>query len=143
MNGSLCRILYCSKNLIPGEDRQQAEVLSAILQKARRRNAEQEVTGALLYNSGYFAQVLEGPKKAVESVFERIQQDERHGDITVLEFSESETRDFGQWSMAHVAPATGSEAEIAGETLCRALATPDHSSHDVLELLRSLVNQES
>lgn len=41
---------------------------------------------------------------AVESVFERIQQDERHGEVTVLEFAASETRDFGEWSIAHVAP---------------------------------------
>ena len=142
MNQGLSRILYCSKNLIAGGDQQQADVLSTILQTARRKNAEQGVTGALLYNAGYFAQVLEGPKTAIEATFERIQRDERHGDVTVLEFAESDTRDFAEWSMAHVAPMTGLQSAVAGDTLFRAMATPQDSSHDVLELLRSLVNQE-
>ncbi len=141
MNESLCRILYCSKNLISYEENQQEKMLSNILQTARRKNPEQNVTGALFYNSGYFAQVLEGPKKSIEKVFERIQQDERHGDVTVLECSECETRDFGEWSMAHVAPMTGVEASIAEDTLSRAMTAPSGSGHDVLELLRSLVNQ--
>ena len=143
MNDSLCRILYCSKNLIEGEEQHRREVLSSILEIARRKNAEQGVTGALLYNSGFFAQVLEGPKPAIEKVFERIQRDERHGDVTVLELGESETRDFGGWSMAHVAPMTDTEAAAAGDTLFRAMATPSDAGSDVLELLRSLVNQDS
>jgi len=65
VNESLCRILYCSKNLISDNENQQKEMLANILQTARRRNSEQDVTGALFYNSGYFAQVLEGPKKAI------------------------------------------------------------------------------
>ncbi len=141
MNDALCRILYCSKNLIPGETDQQAAVLSGILETARTRNGAQGVTGALFYNSGFFAQVLEGPKASVESVFERIQRDERHGDVTVLECGESPARDFEAWSMAHVTPLTQTEAAVATDTLARAMTT-EASGHDVLELLRSLVNQD-
>ena len=141
MNEPLCRILYCSKNLVADDENQQKQMISSILQTARRKNAEQDVTGALFYNSGYFAQVLEGPKKAIEAIFERIQQDERHGDVTVLECSKCETRDFGEWSMAHVAPMTGMEAAVAEDTLSRAMNAPIDSGQDVLELLRSLVNQ--
>ena len=141
MTESLSRILYCSKNLIAGGDQQQKDVLASILDKARRKNAEQDVTGALLYNSGYFAQVLEGPKTAIEATFERIQRDDRHGDVTVLEFAESDTRDFAEWSMAHVAPMAGQQS-AAKDTLFRAMAAPQTASSDVLELLRTLVNQD-
>ena len=142
MTEPLSRILYCSKNLIQGSEQTQADVLAGIQQTARTRNAAQGVTGALLYNSGYFAQVLEGPKTAIEATFERIQRDQRHGDVTVLEFAESDTRDFAEWSMAHVAPVTGLQSAVAGDTLFRAMATPQNAGNDVLELLRSLVNQE-
>ena len=51
-----------------------------ILRTSRRNNAEVGVTGALMFNGGAFAQVLEGPRRGVESTFERIQRDQRHGD---------------------------------------------------------------
>ena len=142
MNDLLCRILYCSKNLIEGEEQFRREELSSILEIARRKNAEQGVTGALLYNAGIFAQVLEGPKPAIEKVFERIQRDERHGEVTVLELSESETRDFAEWSMAHVDPMTDTQSAVAEDTLFRAMSAPGDASGAVLELLRSLVNQD-
>ena len=142
MTESLSRILYCSKNLIPGDDRQQSAVLSGILAKARKKNAEEGVTGALLYNSGYFAQVLEGPRAAIEVVFERIQQDERHSDVTILDFTESAHRDFAEWSMAHVTPISGEESAIANATILRAITRPNGNGDDVLDLLRSLVTQD-
>ena len=37
-----------------------------------------------MFNSGCFAQVLEGPHHAIQATFERIQCDERHSDVTVL-----------------------------------------------------------
>ena len=142
MNQPLSRILYCSKNLIPGNDHQQTAVLSGILTTARQNNAAVGVTGALLYNSGYFAQVLEGPRAAIETVFERIQRDERHSDVTILDFAESAHRDFAEWSMAHVKPMSGPETVIANATILRAIAAPNGSGSDVLDLLRSLVNQD-
>ena len=146
MSDQLSRILYCSKNLIPGAPDQQSAVLAGILHTARTKNAALGVTGALLYNDGFFAQVLEGPKAAVESTFERIQQDERHGQVTVLECGQSPSRDFAEWSMAHVTPLTAMESAIAGDTLLRAMSSPTTNtaaSHDVLELLRSLVTQDA
>jgi len=62
------------------------------------------VTGALLFNSSYFAQALEGPKLAIEQIFEKIQRDPRHGEVTVLSSQTGGQRDFPEWSMAHVAP---------------------------------------
>ncbi|MCJ2078787.1 BLUF domain-containing protein [Methylobacterium sp. E-016] len=35
-----------------------------------------------MFNAGAFAQVLEGPRRQVEETFERIQCDDRHGDVT-------------------------------------------------------------
>ncbi len=48
-----------------------AAELHSILLSARTNDAPASVTGALLYNSGNFAQVLEGPVAAVERIFEK------------------------------------------------------------------------
>ena len=55
-----------------------------------------------MFNAGCFAQVLEGPRDAVEETFEIIQQDERHGDVSLLAFQPVEHRAFESWSMGFV-----------------------------------------
>ena len=92
-----------------------------------------------MYSSGYFAQVLEGPKSAIEQVFETIQRDPRHGDVTVLECANIEGRDFPQWSMARVQPVSDEQAESTTEALHRAMGQPGVAGQGVLELMRSLV----
>lgn len=59
-----------------------------------------EVTGALLFNASCFGQ--EGPLPTVQATFERIQRDERHGDVTPLDLGPAERRGFAAWSMAFV-----------------------------------------
>jgi hypothetical protein len=55
-----------------------------------------------MFNSGCFAQVLEGPRLAVEHTFERIQQDSRHGDVSLLAFEPAPDRAFRRWSMGFI-----------------------------------------
>jgi blue light- and temperature-responsive anti-repressor len=143
MNSDVYKILYCSKNLIEGENVKRDAEINQILQTSRRNNKEQNVTGALLFDSGYFAQALEGPKLAIEQIFERIQRDPRHGDVTVLSSQTGGHRDFPEWSMAHVAPPGGAaSAGMAAVAVDTALLHPAASANEVLALLRSLVIQE-
>ncbi len=140
MIGQLYKIIYCSKNLIVGADGDRE--LSQILGTARANNSRHGVTGALLFNSGFFAQVLEGPQAAIERVFERIQCDPRHAEVTVLESGNTEERSFPEWSMAHVRPPSEAEASGIASTLDHALLNPATAGRDVLDLLRTLVAQE-
>ena len=142
MEKGLFRILYCSRNLVSETGGQQLDAINHILQTARSNNSRKEVTGALLYSSGYFAQVLEGPKASIEQVFESIQRDQRHKDVTVLECSGIHLRDFAEWSMARVQPVTDTQEAIASIALQTALEDPEAAGQGVLELLRSLVIQE-
>lgn len=98
----LYRLVYASKNLLHGSDAEIAQAVSQILDASQRNNARVDVTGALMFNAGAFAQVLEGPQQGVESTFERIQCDPRHGDVTVLQCGPAESRSFANWSMAFV-----------------------------------------
>jgi hypothetical protein len=95
----LYRLVYYSRNRSSGDVGAEIE---AILAASRRNNAMAGVTGALLFNSGCFGQVLEGNRRAVEATFERIQCDARHGDVSLLAFERVAARAFGNWSMAFV-----------------------------------------
>ena len=101
MQQRVYRTLYCSRNFVAGDAAQRKAEISHILTAARFNNSRKGVTGALLFNSGYFAQVLEGPREAVEQIFEKIQRDDRHGDVTVLESGYGDDRDLlsGRWLM--------------------------------------------
>lgn len=94
------RLVYYSENRIAAE-RLESEIES-ILTASRKNNVLVGISGALMFNTGYFAQVLEGTQPAIESTFERIQQDRRHGNVHLLEFVAAPTRAFQSWSMAFI-----------------------------------------
>ena len=102
MGENLYRLVYYSRNRAASAPDGMAGTINAILASARRNNVSVDVTGALMFNAGCFAQVLEGPKAAVIHTFERIQQDERHGDVSVLSFGAVTSRAFNCWSMGFV-----------------------------------------
>lgn len=98
----LYRLVYASKNHLVGTEAEVSAAVSQILEASQRNNVKVEVTGALMFNAGAFAQVLEGPRRGVETTFERIQRDLRHGDVTVLQCGPADGRGFPNWSMAFV-----------------------------------------
>ena len=106
----LYRLVYASKNFLNGTEPEARAAVERILEASRRNNARVGVTGALMFNDGAFAQVLEGPQKGVEDTFERIQRDPRHGDVTVLECRPVTERGFPEWSMAFVGRSTSGQA---------------------------------
>jgi hypothetical protein len=78
------------------------EGLLQILHASYKNNSVNQVTGMLLYKSGNFMQVLEGPEESVLSTFEKIQSDSRHKEIIVISQEEIEERQFADWKMAFV-----------------------------------------
>jgi len=102
MPSDLYRLIYHSRNLIPGAPAQIATEVDKILETSRRNNARINVTGALIFNAGMFAQVLEGALQDIEATFERIQRDERHGGVEVLAVEKVKSRGFPTWSMGFV-----------------------------------------
>ena len=102
MADSLYRLVYYSRNTIIGDAAAREAAITSILAKSQANNRKVDVTGALMFNSGCFGQVLEGPLEAVEQIFERIQQDERHGDVSLLAFDPAPERAFENWSMGFV-----------------------------------------
>lgn len=111
---ALYRIVYASKNLLGGTEAETRAEVEQILAASRRNNARAGVSGALMFNNGAFAQVLEGPQRGVEETFERIQRDTRHGEVTVLECGPVAARGFVAWSMAFVGQSVRGRAMWSG-----------------------------
>lgn len=70
-----------------------------ILKTSARRNAEDSITGYLIFDGLTFAQVLEGPSANVQATFARISADRRHRDVALIEERLVGERDFSGWLM--------------------------------------------
>ncbi|KPQ08972.1 MAG: FAD-dependent blue-light sensor [Rhodobacteraceae bacterium HLUCCA09] len=102
----LFRLAYCSTacDLAP-------EDLEAILAACERNNAQDHVTGMLLFDGDGFLQLLEGSREATTSLFLRIAQDPRHRGVELLAAGQTDRRLFAGWSM-HYVPSRGENASI-------------------------------
>ena len=94
------RLIYRSHGRIPADDR--ATGLARIFSVARANNKRLGVTGALLVTEGWFVQALEGDESVVRGLYERISEDPRHEDVTVIESAPVDGRVFSRWAMAQV-----------------------------------------
>jgi hypothetical protein len=74
--------------------------IHTMLELTVRHHAANDVTGVLLYASGNFLQILEGDEEAIDEAFSRINADDRHHNIYVINREHVADRDFGAWSMA-------------------------------------------
>ena len=90
------RIVYFSQAK-PNLDR---EAVDDLVRNARVKNRKLGITGALLYEKGYFLQVLEGPRKDVRELFRAIQVDDRHEKVHLLIEDDLEHRRFSGWNLA-------------------------------------------
>jgi hypothetical protein len=146
MSGALYRLIYCSRNVMrhgaAGEGTE--EKLQAILRTSRRCNKADNVTGALLFTTSGFAQVLEGPREVVERTFERISADPRHAEVTVLSFTPTARRSFPDWSMGF----SGRTSPHVIDPLAHLIADSTSAGPrvttggDVLRLLEKVVQRE-
>lgn len=74
--------------------------LDALLKQPRIFNLSTGITGCLLYQDGYFMQMLEGKREALFALMEKIKCDPRHRDVRIVIEGEARQRVFVDWSMA-------------------------------------------
>lgn len=91
----LYRVMYLSKATRPLSSGELQDLLAG----ARLRNKDRGISGLLLYDAGYFAQVLEGPTEAIADLMSRIEDDPRHEEVVVLSAGPIESRFFEGWGM--------------------------------------------
>lgn len=101
---ALLAIVYVSK---AARKIEHADLIE-ILEGARRRNLEEQITGVLLYSDGSFMQYLEGPVAGMLRVYQIIKTHPLHYGLIDLLRQPIAVREFGEWSMAcHVTGEVG------------------------------------
>jgi hypothetical protein len=92
---SVYQLIYTSQSTFEITEK----VLLDILTKAQINNFNHQISGLLiLFNSNYI-QLIEGNKKDVTDLFNRIKNDSRHKNIRVLIETDSLDRDLPTWFM--------------------------------------------
>jgi hypothetical protein len=94
----LVRLLYVSKEIAS----QPSKFAESNLEKFRKSNHANDVTGVLCSGDGIFLQVLEGERSAVNKLYVDICKDQRHSDIELLHYEEITDRAFYAWSMDYI-----------------------------------------
>ena len=76
-----------------------AAQLLTILQQCYSHNGLNNVTGMLLYGNGTFLQALEGDEDVIASLYQSIESDRRHSNVTCLSRKTITTRRYPGWCM--------------------------------------------
>ncbi len=99
--GDLLRLVYASKiNFEPTMQGGAVDpVVADILAQSRRNNDPSNIGGVLCYGDGYFFQCLEGERSVVEKLYDRLLDDDRHREVTLLSKRPVSQRMFKLWSM--------------------------------------------
>jgi hypothetical protein len=100
-------------------------MLAGILSVSRRNNPRDGITGALICRGDLYLQLIEGPADAIDALYARIAEDDRHANVELLLSEEAHARMFPNWAMLDdTAPSLAwSAQEIAAGAL--KAASPD------------------
>ncbi len=73
-----------------------------LLNFVKKHNNENNITGLLIYSEGNFFQVIEGEKKIISDLFEKIKQDSRHYNIIKIFDRENEQKAFSEYDSSFI-----------------------------------------
>ena len=135
---NIYQLVYASKSVEYFTERDLIE----ILQKSRKNNKEISITGALVYNKGYFLQMLEGEQVVVEALFKKIAQDARHEKSSRFYQGKAPTRIFPDWYMGFFQHEADENINLSG--LMNLYESQHPASHffieKLLEVQKKLLN---
>ncbi|RKE02634.1 BLUF domain-containing protein [Marinifilum flexuosum] len=103
--------------------------LDELLSEIRPKNLANGVTGLLLYNDEIFIQVIEGEKDKISTLYNRLQNDNRHTNIVKILEEDIDQRSFPEWSMGYQKLSKEDSKDLPG-------FTDVMSSDDIREALK-------
>ncbi|WP_338661762.1 BLUF domain-containing protein [Pararoseomonas sp. SCSIO 73927] len=142
MERGLFRLVYKSTSNISASRLPFNEDIQGILEWSRTHNPKYGLTGALMASEGQFAQVLEGERETLRTLFGKIACDPRHRFPTLLQFEPSDVRFFGDWSMAFVDEERQLQVPLSSRPAGSDLSLPSVSASGILSLLKFLVRED-
>ncbi|MBL0421613.1 BLUF domain-containing protein [Ramlibacter sp. AW1] len=108
--------------------------LQHLLVRAQARNSEYQVTGALLFCAGAFAQCIEGPPASIDHIYRIILEDPLHTDLQLTSHEPIARRAFPEWSMA-LRTRAGSHMSWGGPVLSKRLVERPGEPSQAVRLL--------
>jgi EAL domain-containing protein (putative c-di-GMP-specific phosphodiesterase class I) len=75
------------------------EMITQLLVDANQKNQQLEISGLLFYDTPFFFQVIEGPEKTVQVLYEKILADIRHSNVVLLAHENIKTRQYPNLGM--------------------------------------------
>lgn len=91
---SLSRIIYYSRSNLEREQGLRREQEQQLVRQSRRQNEFGLITSILVHDRGWFCQMLEGDREAMNETFRRIAADSRHKDLRIVEWREIPRREL-------------------------------------------------
>lgn len=91
----LSNLIYVSKR----KSNCTTEEIDKILDACNRNNANEAITGILLYSDEKFVQYLEGDYKKIFELYDKIKLDDRHKEIRLINSSPIKEKVFPSWHM--------------------------------------------
>lgn len=144
----LFEIIYVSQRSERVSDRM---IVDEIVIPSGMNNRRLDITGILWFSEEHFLQVIEGPRDAIISLYQSIQRDSRHFDITTVSEGSIPQRSFKRWGLRalqceHGQEITGLISMLKAEsnTKKKALASTDaeNISLQIRTSLNNLVQAE-
>ncbi|WP_279306644.1 BLUF domain-containing protein [Microvirga solisilvae] len=132
------RLIYRSQRVQEPNSPELSDMILNILEHGRGHNRQAGISGVLLFDTRSFAQVIEGPPKAVKSLFGHIACDPRHTAIVLQEHGLVPARAFTKWVMAFVTPLSQLDASIPSDIL----AGGGRDAKSILQMLISLLRDQ-
>ena len=139
----LARLIYYSENRLDPTSGSVLHALQEILATSRRNNARRELTGALAFDDMWFYQVLEGRHDVLWSAFKTIMEDQRHGEVMLVECVTVETRLFSDWTMRLAQRTPASDLILSRFTQDGFVRPHLMTGSDILEIISAMVRPPS
>lgn len=76
------------------------EEIDKILLSCKKNNPPMNITGVLLYSDKKFIQLVEGEAKVITELYDKIKEDNRHGNPMMISFGPIREKAFPSWHMA-------------------------------------------
>lgn len=99
----LIDLLYVSRSRLGLHE---ADRIADIVAVSTPRNIALGVSGALIWTGTAFAQILEGPPAAIETLMASITRDARHEQVRVICSGAITSRGFEDWALAYAGGAS-------------------------------------
>ena len=88
------RIIYFSRSALDKDPVTREEQQLQLVRTSRRQNEFALITSVLVLDKGWFTQMVEGDRDALNQTFKRITSDNRHKDIRIVEWREVPRREL-------------------------------------------------